>query len=216
MQDVLAFQEQNFRTTVQFTHEIHPAAERTLLWSNHRRSRRQEITKAQAIVDIAPMDDVDAFLRFYKSNIGAKGVKSNVDEATSRRVITEALARQRGYILAAKDKSGNLLAAVFNVWDKVAMYGLLTTRAPDADSGIVSALIWHAVRDASQRNLSSDFAYLATRGSITFLRYVGCVIRSRYICTKMSMPVQLAYVLLKSRADNWMWGQPLLWLPGIK
>lgn len=200
--DVLAFQEQNFRTSVQFTHEIHPASEETL-WNNLRRSRRKEIVKAQKNIAIDIMDDPAAFLQFYETNLKVKNIKAYVNITDCLKVMATAISKQRGQILGAKDKNGILNAAIFYVWDDTSVYGLLTTRLPTADNGTVSALVWQAILEASKRNLIFDFAGLATKGSIMFYAGFGCIIKPRYVATKASLPVQMAQVILRSSDKNW-------------
>jgi hypothetical protein len=191
VREVIAFQEQKFRTSVQFTYEVHPAAKDTL-WSNFRHERRRVILKAEALLDIAPFDDPEVYLRFYLANLKEKGIKSKLNETACLRLIKASMERGRGQILAAKDKKGDLQAAIFCVWDAGAVYYLMTTRTASSDNGAVSALIWRVIQDAAQQNLIFDLDGLATPGSIMFYAGFGATVEPRYVATKMSFPVTMA------------------------
>jgi len=199
--DVIPFQEQKFRTSVQFTHEIQPAAE-DVLWKNLRHERRRVITRAQETLDISAYDDIPAYMHFYNANLVSKGIKSTLNNVACSRVIEACLARGRGRILAAKDKNGVLQAATFCVWDATSMYYLMTTRSETSGNGAVSALVWEAMKDAASRQLIFDLDGLATHGSIMFYAGFGGTVAPRYVATRMSLPIQMAYTLLRSSSEH--------------
>jgi hypothetical protein len=193
--DVLAFQEQQFKSNVQFTHEIRPAPD-NILWDNLHAVRRQQIKNAQARLDIATLDNPEPFLRFYRTNLNARGITDRYNNLECSKIIVACINRQRGRILAAKDKKGVLQAAIFCVWDATSAYYMMTTRSLSSWHGCVSALLWEAIKDASHRNLIFDFGGVGTKGSVRFYSDFGGVVRPRYVVTKMTFPVGLAYTLL--------------------
>lgn len=201
VRDVIPFQEQKFRTGVQFTHEIQPAPSETL-WKNLRHERRRVIVRAQETLDIAPYEDIENFARFYDANLVSKNVRSTINMVQCRKVIEACLTKQRGQILVARDKNGALQAATFCAWDATAMYYLMTTRAETSGNGAVSALIWASMQDAANRQLIFDLDGLASHGSIMFYAGFGGTVEPRYIATKMSLPIQLAYTVLKGSAEH--------------
>jgi Acetyltransferase (GNAT) domain len=192
VRDVIPFQEQKFKTTVQFTWEIHPQPKETL-WENIRDKRRGAIRRGEKAVKVSQLDDPAAFIRFYAANLGTKGIQSNIDLPIATRIIEECLARQRGKILAATDiKTGAIHACVFYAWDSRAAYYIMTTRTPESSNGAIALLVWHAMQDASERQLIFDFDGLATPGSIMFYAGFGGTVEARYVATKMSIPVRVA------------------------
>ncbi len=170
--DVVPFQDLGFLTTVQFTHEIHPAPADEL-WRKFSQKKRQVILKATGKMSVSTLDDPAVFMRFCEANLSARGIKNKRNVPTCCRVIEACLARNRGRILAAFDQEKNLAAAIFYVWDNAASYYMMTTQMLTSDSGTVSALIWQAMQDAAQRQLIFDFAGLHAASSVLFFAAFG-------------------------------------------
>jgi hypothetical protein len=68
--------------------------------------------------------------------------------SNSQSVFEVTLSGSQGCLLAARDEAGTLLAAIFYVWDSSVTYCRLTTRAPRTHSGVVTRLIWEAMRES--------------------------------------------------------------------
>jgi len=98
--DVIAFQEQRFRTYVQFTHEIQPAPV-DLLWQQMRNKTRNVIRRAKEQISIEQILDPEEFIRAHKSNLAAEGENDSLDMEACQRVLSAALARRQGRILGA-------------------------------------------------------------------------------------------------------------------
>jgi lipid II:glycine glycyltransferase (peptidoglycan interpeptide bridge formation enzyme) len=96
-------------------------------------------------------------------------------------IFEAALSRSRGRLLAAKDADGTLLAAIFYVWDEDVTYYLLTTRAPETHNGVVSRLIWEAMRESAAHGRVFDFGGIGTEGSVLFYTAFGGEVSLRYI-----------------------------------
>ena len=199
--DTIAFQEQGFRTSVQFTHEIHPAPPDEL-WSNMRNKTRNVIRRAQERVTFRDLTDPDEFLAFYRANLKARGLRNHLNPAITKNLIAATLQRTRGRILAAYDVHNMLCAANFYIWDKTSYYFLLTTRTHDAGNGTTSLLLWEAIKDAAHRGLIFDSDGLNNQGSILFLAGWGSTIKPRYIVTKTN-----ATGLLLQGLQHVIWGQ---------
>ncbi len=74
--------------------------------------------------------------------------------------ISESVRRR---ILGATDKSGKLVAAIFCVWDQKSYFYIMSMREESSDKGAISLLIWEAIQDAVNRNLTFDFTGLSTQ-----------------------------------------------------
>jgi hypothetical protein len=146
--DVLAFQAAGFESSVQFTHEIAPADERTI-WSGMRDKTRNAIRNGECFYNITEVLDPDHFIDFYRANVRSQGLTENVDLEVARRLTRSSLEQNRGKFFLARDRSGACKAAIFIVWDHSACYYLLSTRAPDSTYGAVPALLWAAIKFAS-------------------------------------------------------------------
>jgi hypothetical protein len=198
--DVIPFQEQRFKTSVQFTHEIKSSSKEDL-WEGIYTKKRRVISRTLESMDVGVSDDPAAFMRFYQDNLDARKINNTLNNDICKKLIENSMARKRGQMYTVTNKDKKLTAAIFCAWDDNVSYHLLTTRSQEAGSGDISALIWKAMLDASNRGLIFDLGGLAGSGSAFFYSGFGANIRPRYVVTKASLPVQLAFMLLKSDAE---------------
>lgn len=187
--DTLVFQEHGYRTSVQFTYELQPAAE-TLLWAGMRDKTRNVIRQARTAYNVRATPDPEFFETFYAANLIARSSVNNYRHISA--VCRASLARNRSRILTAHDRIGKAVAAIMYVWDEVSVYYLLSTRAVDAGNGAVSLLIWNAICDAASRNLLFDFDGVATPGSRLFYTGFGGVPAPRYIVSRFTLRHRIA------------------------
>jgi hypothetical protein len=181
--DTVAFQEQEFRTSVQFTHEIPPLSEE-VLWANLRNKTRNVIRRAQEQVELRDLADPDEFLALYVNNLKARKLRCFLDLPVCSRLIGECIRLGRGKIVAAVDQQKRLVAANFYVWDQRSFFYLLSTRVLEAGNGVTSLLIWQALQETSRRGLTFDSDGLSSRGSILFLTGLGGKLEPRFIVSK--------------------------------
>ena len=194
--DVIPFQEMKWRTNVQFTWEVQPTTEEEL-WNNLRNKPRGTVRRAEKDLNFSQLDDPKEFIRFYSANLAAKNLSSNIDLDAALRIIEAALSRGRGQMMKATGKmDGQLHAVLFYVWDNCSLYYLMSSRTENSHNGAMTALTWHAIRDASARGLVFDFDGLATPGSIIFYAGFGGSVQPRYVATRMTVPVRLANATL--------------------
>jgi hypothetical protein len=180
--DVIAFQAENFQTTVQFTHEVHPMPEQEL-WKRMRDKTRNVIRRAQEQYDVVALDDSRAFIEFYARNLRCR---SYLDLSLCGKIIQRCIARRRGRILAARSRNGDLVAANFCAWDAKSSYYLMSTRANNAGNGAGSLLVWKAILEATSRKLVFDMDGLASEGGILFFAGFGAEIRPRYVAERFT------------------------------
>jgi hypothetical protein len=181
--DVIAFQEAGFRTYVQFTHEIMPHHS-DVLWQQMRNKTRNMIRKAEEQFSVEELFDPKEFVRLYHRNLQAKRVDNGIDETLSERIISASLERQRGRLLAVRDKRHEIVAANFCVWDENSCLYLLSTRGDNSANSAISLLVWEAIKESSRRGLIFDFAGLGDKGSILFYSGFGASVSARYVAIR--------------------------------
>jgi hypothetical protein len=185
IKDMIAFQEQRFRTYVQFTHEIAPAPTE-LLWQQLRNKTRNVIRRAREQMTIEEIGDPEEFIRAHKNNLAAEGESDSLDMDACRKVLTSALAHKQGRIIASRDAEGKITAANFCAWDNATSYYVLSTRSRDAGNGATSLLIWEAIQQAVSRGLTFDFAGLGTKGSVLLYSGFGATVAPRFVALRSS------------------------------
>jgi hypothetical protein len=197
--DALPFIQHDFTVEATFTHEVPPACEGAI-WRNMRDKTRNVIRRAQEQTELVDLEPA-AFSRLYDANLQRKGQSFNkLMKANSQSVFDAALSRGQGRLLAARDKAGTLLAAIFYVWDESVTYYLLTTRAPETHNGVVSRLIWEAMRESAAHGRTFDFGGVGPKGNILFYTAFGGKVRPRYLVQRIR-PVfgAMRFSAMKSR-----------------
>ena len=185
IKDMIAFQEQRFRTYVQFTHEIAPAP-MELLWQQMRNKTRNVIRRAKEQIVMEEILDPEEFIHAHKKNLAAEGENDSLDMNACRRLLIAALERKRGRIIAARNAKGEIVAANFCAWDHATAFYVLSTRSRDAGNGATSMLIWEAIQHAVSRGLTFDFAGLGTKGSVLLYSGFGATVSPRFVAIRAS------------------------------
>lgn len=189
--DVIAFQEQRFRTYVQFTHELQPEPEE-VLWNRMRAQTRNAIRRAKEQVTISEFAAPDEFIRLHEKNLASEGERDTLDLAACKRVLLAALHRERGRIIVARDIRNQIVAANFCAWDSKTSFYTVCTRNESAGSGAASLLLWEAIKHAAARGLIFDFGGLGTNGSIRLYAGFGATISPRYVAVRSNGLARLA------------------------
>lgn len=206
--DTLAFESAGYSTTVKFTHEIPP---RPLLetWGALRDKTRNVIRRAQERWAVTELADPLAFSELYNANLGKRGEVNIYTRIPA--VCTAAMAKGQGRILSVTEK-GLTLGAVFLVWDQTAAYYLLSTRSPEANNGVISLLLWEAIRLATESGLTFDFDGVGTLGSRLFFTGFGGQIKPRYVVYKNRLSLR-GLNEIHRRYTRWTARKPKLSVP---
>ena len=181
--DVIAFQEQSFKTYAQFTYEIAPAPAPEL-WRQMRNKTRNVIRRAQEQLAVSELRDPAEFVRIYETHLSSRHIQNSLDLAAARRVVQAALERNRGRILAARNENQEVVAANFCAWDSSNSFYIACTRSEDAGNGASSLLLWEAIQHAAARGLTFDFAGLGTRGSVLHYAGFGGTVQTRFVAVR--------------------------------
>jgi hypothetical protein len=193
--DTLAFEDAGCTTTVQFTYEIAPRPEAEL-WQSMRDKTRNVIRRARERWQVITLDDPAAFAVLYETNLRRRGLVNH--QRRIQAVCAAALTHDKGRILAVANNSGSLLGAIFIARDHQSAYYLLASRTPGSDNGVMSLLVWHAMRDAAASGLIFDFDGLGTPGSRVFYTGFGGRITPRFIASRYSFSHRAAGIVTKA------------------
>lgn len=190
----LGFNLAGFDNGADFTIRIAPAEER-LLWGAMRDKTRNVVRRATDLHEVRDIG-ADAFIDLYGRNLAARQTANAYDPGMLRRALRAAVLRQRGRCLAAHDRSGEPMAAVFTVWDARSEYYLLSTRTSSSSAGAVSLLIWHALREAASNGRTFDLDGIHVHGenspNLLLLTGFGGTIASRITVRHLSRLAGLA------------------------
>ena len=110
----------------------------------------------------------------------------------TKKLVEAAVYRDRGKCFAARDANGQLICAIFCVWDATTMYYLMSTRTPDAQRGVANLLTWEAIKEAMKRGLTFDFDGVASEGGARMALNFTSVVTPRYVVTRETVAVRMA------------------------
>jgi len=185
IKDAIAFQEENFKVSVQFTCEVHPASEE-VLWRGMRDKTRNVVRRSQETLLTDRPAEVEEFLGFYQKNLDARDLRSHLDLTICKKLIVSSVDRGCGKIYTARKQGGTIAAAIFCVWDAQCAYYLMATDDRESHNGAISLLIWEAVKDATQRNIIFDFDGLHNRGSALLYGGFSANMQPRFVANRSS------------------------------
>ena len=188
--DIPAFQEAGYEIRVEITYELPPLPDAEM-WRGMRDKTRNVIRRAQEQLEVDAIEDIPAFLAFYRSNLDDREQRSYYALGCMDAVCREAVARGRGQILGARDRDGRLLAAIVVLRDERVAYYFMSTRRKNAHNGAISLLLWTAIREASRQGLTFDFDGFSTMGSGLFYLGFGGRPAPRYVAVRSSLTFRI-------------------------
>jgi hypothetical protein len=173
VEDAVAFLIKGFSVTQTYTLQI--AGERSLadVWSGMRPKTRSAIRAAEAQLEIRAIPDPRAFVNFYESNLADRLQQNIYERGLMLELVDAFLSRGAGRLLGAFSRDGRLAASIGVVWDKHAMYYLLSSRSQTAHNGSISLLLWRAINEALERGINFDFDGIANASILYFLSGFG-------------------------------------------
>lgn len=183
--EVLPFQEAGYEVSLEITYMLPPAPEAEI-WRGMRDKTRNVIRRAQEQLEVSDIEDASVFLDFYQDNLDKREQRSYYSLNQMEAVCCGAIIHGRGRILAARDKSGQLVAAIFVLRDNHAAYYFMSTRKQDCHNGAISLLLWTAIKQASELGLTFDFDGFSSTGSGSFYLSFGGQAAPRYIVSQSS------------------------------
>jgi hypothetical protein len=187
--NVIAFQLEQFESSVQFTFEIEPQPWEAI-WSRMRDKTRNAVRNGEKAYTLGRMEP-EEFIRLYRRNLAARRWDEFIDMDVQARLMISCHNLGRGHIFVARNAVGEAKAAIFCVWDRVAYYYLTSTRTLDSGNGAISFLLCCAIQDAIAKKLIFDFDGLGYPGAVGLYAGFGAAVAPRYIVSKSGTSFRL-------------------------
>jgi len=185
--EAVAFRTVGFTVNTAYTFRIAPTRGPDDVWTDMTDKTRNVIRRAAEQIDVSAIDDPEQFCAFYGANL-AKARRPNIYGAEAMCRLTAAfMARSAGVLLGARMRGVGLVASIALVWDSETTYFLLSTRSPDAHSGAISLLLWHAIRQSLMHGRGFDFDGIASASILQFLSGFGGTLAPRLVIERSSL-----------------------------
>jgi lipid II:glycine glycyltransferase (peptidoglycan interpeptide bridge formation enzyme) len=199
LKDALPFYALGYDSALKYTLRLAPAASPELMMQRMRKQIRYDIRKAEQTLSVRLDLGIDEFCHFYnvctQANNKIWWSRRFARQADNLKIrIYEACMRQgAGCLLAARDRTGVLRAAIMLVWGDGVMYYLLTAHdAKPEGAGSIKLLLWEGIKLAQQSAMIFDFHGLPRPGATNILTGFGGKVANRIAVTKIPPALYLA------------------------
>ncbi|MFT4505344.1 GNAT family N-acetyltransferase [Caballeronia sp. 15711] len=195
IEDALAFSLHGFAVSVRYTFQVSPERTVAEAWARMHSKTRNVIRSAEKKLTVAPVATPDECVQFYEANLIERSRKNAYGNSVMRRLVNAFVDREAGQLLGAYGPGGQLVAAIGLVWDRHAMYYLMSSREAGAHSGAISLLIWAAMQEALKRKLTFDVDGFYSVGTCKFLEGFGGTLKQRLCVERASTLFSVARTL---------------------
>lgn len=195
IEDALAFALHGFTVSARYTFQIAPDCTAAEAWARLHGKTRNVIRSADRQLTAAPIATPSEFLQFYEANLLERSRTNAYGTAVMRQLVNAFVARKAGHLLGAYGPDGRLVAAIGLVWDRHAMYYLLSSRALGAHGGSISLLIWLGIQHALERKLTFDFDGFSSPSTYNFLDGFGGALKQRLGVERLGTLYSVARIL---------------------
>lgn len=151
------FQKHGYTVNQRVTYCIDLSIDKETLWNRFSENKRRQIKRAEKICHLSELD-ADAFYQFHVDTLRQRGREIEYSLNVWRSIYHATTSRSQGKILAATDQHGNVLAAIFLIWDSERCYSLLPVYSPEhKNSGAMAWLTKESIRFAYTVSKTYDF-----------------------------------------------------------
>lgn len=154
----LPFYWKNYRQTTRYTYQIKDISDPEKCFSAFDYNKKAHIRKAEKELTIdnnVTADEFYAFLELYHSSQQKKVYYS---KSFFARLYDSCIAKNSGKIIAVKDQSGIMHAALFVVWDNEKGYDLISVIHPEhKNTGGSTLVVFEAIKQLSEKVKVFDF-----------------------------------------------------------
>jgi hypothetical protein len=150
----LPFSWLGFSSALRYTYVLTNIQDTTAIWDGMKGNIRREIQKAEKILTVTETSDIDDLFVLNKKTFHRQNKELPYEKKLLERIYTSAKKHNAARMFIAKDTSGTAHAAVMIINDDQMAYYLIGGADPTKrNSGAKSLLLWHAIKDAAERDI---------------------------------------------------------------
>lgn len=172
----LPFYWEGYRQTSRYTYVIENTANMGEVYNQIDSTTKNLIRKAEKLVDVFEDLSLDEFYNINCKTFQRKGMKIPYSYDLIKKIDKSCKENKCSKILYAKDKSNNIHAAIYLVWDKNSIYYLMGGINPEfKNSNATSLLLLKGIYLASELGVKFDFEGSMNKGIENFFSSFGGV-----------------------------------------
>lgn len=170
----LPFYWAGYRQTTFYSYAFEDLADLNKIFSGFAYSKRKNIKRAESIVEIKENISAEDFFTNHKLTLSKQGKHIIYRPDLFYRIFKTSIQKNSGKAWYAIDKSDNIHAAIFVVYDTKSAYFLISSIDPDhRDSGAVALLVRHAIEYLAPLTKRFDFEGSMDEGIESSFRRFG-------------------------------------------
>ncbi|MNZ42333.1 hypothetical protein D3C78_599060 [compost metagenome] len=194
----LPFYWHGFKQTTRYTYVLNDLRDLNKVYAEFENSKRANIKKSQKLVDIVFDIPADEFYDNHRLTLAKRGAKISYSRDLFKRIHDAGYANNSARTVGAYDKSGNLHAALFVVWDAMSAYGLICTIDPDYLTHGAASLLNMAIIDfVADKTCKFDFEGSMSEPVERSFRQYGAVQIPYFAVSKTPSRLLKTYLFLK-------------------
>lgn len=155
----LPFYWKGYKQTTCYTYRIPDIHDSEMLFGNFQHNKRKNINKAHKAgytikYDLSAKD----FYEHHKKSLMKQGTTIHYSFDLFEKIYNAAYSKGCGRTIYVEDANGQLLCALFNIWDKRWGYDLISAIDPDTrNSGAPDLMVYHMINLLSEKVKGYDF-----------------------------------------------------------
>lgn len=175
MTNWLPFYWKGYKQQTQYTYRINDITRPEKVLESFNRAKRKNINKAlkdgvQVKFDLS----AEEFYKNHEMTLAAQGAKISYCFEVFKRMYDAAYKNNAGRTIYAQDQSGNIHAALFNIWHGDTAYDLISTIDPQyRNSGAATLLVYEMIKYLSDKVKIYDFEGSMIEGVENSFRQFG-------------------------------------------
>ena len=147
-----------FTQTALYSYTLDDLSDLDSIWGGFTQRVRSSINKAKRSITVQNGLPSGSLYDVVSDTLRRNGTIIGFDRETLLRVHDQCIERDRGKVFSAHNRDGDLVAALFLVWDKETAYYLLGGAGEEARrTGAPSLLLWEAIQFAATVTQKFDF-----------------------------------------------------------
>lgn len=197
--DTLPLYALGYDSALKYSLRILPAASAAQTMQGMRKQIRYDIRRAEQMLSVDSNLGIDEFCNFFNACTQANNKQfwsprfKKQANAIKTRIYEACVKENAGCLLAARDDTGTLRAAIMLVWGNGVMYYLLTAHdAQPQGAGSVKLLIWEGLKLARRFGMVFDFHGLPRPGAVNILTGFGGTVENRIVVSKIPPMLHVA------------------------
>ncbi|MBC8062344.1 MAG: GNAT family N-acetyltransferase [Clostridiaceae bacterium] len=185
----LPFYWKGFKQTTRYTYVIEDTSNIEEIFKCFNSNVKSNILKLQEEATVYFSEDIEAFYKLHKDVFDRQKLKLKYSLEFLKKLDAECSKRGVRKMIFVKDKEGNLISAVYLVWDENSMYYLMSgSKTENRNFNFNTLAVWESIKLASQMNKKFDFEGSMIQPVAEYFRRFGPVQKTYFNISKDYAP----------------------------